>query len=94
MTIDRIGPVDPVSKLNKTTKTQKAAPKEKTDSVNVSSEAKNMAEIYKAAEVVKATSDVRVDKIEEIKRKLEDPSYIDDKVLSSVADSVMDVFGL
>jgi len=94
MTIDRLGPVDPVSKFNKTAKTQKAVRKEKPDSVNVSNEAQKMSEIFKATEAVKASPDVRLDRIEEVKAKLQDPNYINDAVLGTVADGIMEVFGL
>ena len=92
MTIDRLGPVDPVSKFNKTDKAARTNKKAKPDSIDVSSEAKTMGEIYKATEEVKLSPDVRQDKIDEVKEKLKDPSYISDKVLESVAESIMDVF--
>ena len=94
MTIERLGPVDPVSKLNKTENTSKIVKKEKTDSINFSDEARNMGEIYKATEDVRSAPDVRMDRVEEVKRKLEDPSYINDTVVENVADKVMDLFGL
>jgi negative regulator of flagellin synthesis FlgM len=92
MTIDRLGPVDPVSKWNKTEKTSRTDKKAKPDSIDVSLEAKTMGEIYKATEEVKLSPDVRLDRIAEVKEKLKDPSYIDEKVLESVAESIMDVF--
>lgn len=94
MTINRLGPIDPVSRYNKTGKTSKASKQEKADSINVSAEARSKAEVYKTMETVKASDDIRMDRVEEVKRKLEDPSYISDKVVESVADSLMDVFGL
>ncbi len=92
MTIERLGPVDPVAKFNKSEKTTRPEKKSKSDSINVSDEAKSMGELYKATESVKQAPDVRQDRINEVKEKLKDPSYINDKVLESVADSVMDLF--
>jgi negative regulator of flagellin synthesis FlgM len=94
MTIDRLGPVDPVSKFSKTTKTEKPVSKEKPDSVNVSDEAQKMSAIYKATEAVKASPDVRMDRVEEVRQKLQDPNYINEKVLGAVADGIMESFGL
>ena len=94
MTIEGLGRVDPIPKYNKTDKTSKPKKAEKSDSINVSEEAKNMGEIYKAAENVKSSPDVRQEKIAEIKEKLKDPSYIDDKVIESVADSIMEMFNI
>ncbi len=92
MTIEGLGPVDPVSKYNKTEKSEKPSKTQKNDSINVSAEAKNLGEIYKAAEGVKNSPDVRQDRIDEVKEKLKDPSYINDKVIESVAGKIMDMF--
>lgn len=94
MTIDRLGPVDPVAKYNKTNKTSKVVKKTETDSVNVSEEAKRSAELLKAADAAKLSPDIRMDRVEEVKAKLQDPNYINDKVLGEVADSIMDMFGI
>ena len=93
MTIDRLGPVDPVAKYNKTAKTEKAA-NTPTDSVNVSEEARKQAALQQMAEAVRETPDIRMDRVEEVKAKLQDPNYINDTVLESVADSILDVFGV
>lgn len=94
MKIDRVGSVDPLRNYNKTSKTQKNASTSGGDSINVSAEAKSRAELFKATEIAKSAPEVRMDRVEEVKRKLEDPSYIDDTVLDSVADNLMDLFGL
>lgn len=94
MSIDRLGPIDPVAKFNKTQKTQRTEQKPNNDSVNFSDESRVQADILKISEEVRAQPDVRADRIAEVQQKLEDPSYIDDKVLGTVADRIMDVFGL
>lgn len=94
MTIDRLGPVDPVAKYNKTSKTSKVVKKSEADSVNVSDEAKRSAELLRAADTAKSSPDIRMDRVEEVKAKLQDPNYINDKVLGEVADSIMDMFGI
>lgn len=94
MTIEGLGPVDPVSKLNKTEKSERPAKSDKKDSISVSAEAKSMGELYKAAESVKASSDVREDRIAEVREKLKDPSYINDKIIEAVADNIMDLFNI
>lgn len=94
MNIERLGPVDPVNKPAKSNRTEKPVKPDAKDSISISSDAKTMAEVYKAVETVKQSPDVRMDRIEEVRRKLEDPNYINDTVLNSVADSIMDVFGI
>lgn len=92
MTIDRIGPLDPVSKFNKTEKAIRPADGLGKDSIDVSEEAKLKAEMLRVEEEVRLSPDVREDRIAEIRRKLEDPNYINDKVVESVAESVMQLF--
>ncbi len=94
MTIDRLGPVDPLSRYNKTEKTVRSEQKEKSDSIDVSSEAKRSAELLQTMENVKLAPDVREDRIAEVKARLQDPNYINDTVVNSVADKLMDLFGI
>jgi negative regulator of flagellin synthesis FlgM len=94
MKINGLGPVEPVANYNKTSRSGKTAAKNTSDSINVSDEAMKTADLFAAAELVKSTPDVRLDRIAEIKAKLEDPNYINDRVVESVADSIMDVFGI
>ena len=94
MKINGIGPVDPVANYDKASRTGKTAAKNTSDSINVSDEAMKTADLFAAAEQVKSAPDVRLDRIAEVKAKLEDPNYINDRVIESVADSIMDVFGI
>jgi negative regulator of flagellin synthesis FlgM len=94
MTIDKLGPIDPFSKYNKAERPSKPERSEKSDSISFSSEARSKGEIYKATEVVKLSPEIRMDRVEEVRKKLQDPSYINDKVVELVADKVMDLFRL
>ncbi|MEE8440722.1 MAG: flagellar biosynthesis anti-sigma factor FlgM [Spirochaetia bacterium] len=93
MTIERLGPIDPVQRYSQTEKTQRAA-KPENDTVDFSEEAKIKAEVFQIAEQVRKTPDIRADRVEEVKRKLEDPNYIDDIVVEHVAEQIMDMFSL
>ena len=90
MTIDKLGAIDSISKYNKTEKVSKPEQKISSDSISFSEEAKSKGEVYKVTEEAKLAPDVRLDRIEEVKKKLEDPSYIDEKVVETVAERVMD----
>ena len=94
MTIDRLGPVDPVANYNKTKKPGKVTEKTPADTVAVSEEARRSAALQQTADIVRATPDIRMDRVEEVKARLEDPNYINDAVVEAVADSLMDVFGV
>ena len=92
--INGLSHIDAVSNKNNTSKVTKPVNAEVKDSIKISSDAIEMAEVYSVSETVKLTPDVRMDRIEEVREKLKDPSYIDNKVIESVADSVMNLFGL
>lgn len=94
MTIDRLGPIDPAAQYNKASKPSKPVKKEASDSISLSSEAKQMGEIFQATERVKNSPDIRQERVDEVKRKLQDPSYINNKVIESVATKIMDLFDL
>jgi negative regulator of flagellin synthesis FlgM len=94
MTVERLGPVDPVSKYKNASKTPRASYVSGKDSIDVSQEAKAKAELLRAAEIVRAGSDVREDRIAEVKKRLEDPDYVDEAVKGLVADRIMDMFGI
>ncbi|GMO61170.1 MAG: flagellar biosynthesis anti-sigma factor FlgM [Treponemataceae bacterium] len=94
MMIDKLGGIEPIQ-VPKTSKTPKnSASTDARDSIDVSNEAVKKAEEYFLNEVAKETPDVRADRIAEVKEKIKDPSYINAKILDSVADKVLDSFGL
>lgn len=94
MTINRVGPTDPINNVNKTSKVQKNIETKKSDSISVSKSAIDKAELIKTAEIVRNSPDIRLDKVNEIKAKLQDPNYINETVINSVADKIMDDFGI
>jgi negative regulator of flagellin synthesis FlgM len=94
MTVERIGPLDPASNVNKTEKPAKLKAKSDVDSINVSEEARSKAEVFKALEAAKTAPDVRMDRVEEVRRKLQDPSYPSQEVIEKAADAILKSFGI
>ncbi|MCX7031303.1 MAG: flagellar biosynthesis anti-sigma factor FlgM [Spirochaetes bacterium] len=94
MTVERIGPLEPASNIQKTEKPSRLRAKSSTDSINVSEEARSRSEIFKATEAAKTAPDMRLDRVEEVKRKLQDPSYPSEEVIEKTAEGVMKAFGL
>jgi negative regulator of flagellin synthesis FlgM len=92
MMIDRIGSIEPIQPGKKPERTNQVSETPKADSISISSEAVEKAELYRVTELVKAAPDVRVDRIEELKVKINDPSYINDRVLNATADRIIDSF--
>lgn len=94
MTIERLGPVDPIQNYNKAEKASKAGNAKTGDAISVSNEAKVRSELLQAVEQVQSMPDIRQDRVDEVRRKLEDPSYISDRVIESVADQLLSVFDI
>jgi negative regulator of flagellin synthesis FlgM len=93
MTIDRVGSLEPVLPGKKPGQNGRVDQTSKTDSINLSSEAVEKAELFRVIELVSATPDSRMDRIEELKQKINDPSYINDTIIEATADRILDVFG-
>ncbi len=94
MTVERIGPLDPPSNLKKSEKPSRLKAKSDVDSINVSPEARSKAEVFKATQAAKSAPDVRIDRVEEMKRKLQDPSYPSQEIIEKVADEILKSFGI
>jgi len=94
MTVERIGPLDPTSNVKKSEKPSRLKTKSEIDSINVSEEARSKAEVLKATEAARTAPDIRMDKVEEMKRKLQDPSYPSEEVIQKTADGVLKAFGI
>lgn len=94
MTIEGIGPVDPIQRFNKTEKINKPNASQAGDSISVSNEAKLRSEIMQAVEDIRNVPDIRQDRVDEVKARLQDPSYIDERIVDAVADEIMSVFDI
>lgn len=92
MTIERIGPPDPVPSIKKTKEVEKPKQTPGADSISLSEEAKSKSEVYQATELAKNAPAIRWELVEAARKKLQDPNYITDKVVESVADRLMDYF--
>jgi negative regulator of flagellin synthesis FlgM len=94
MTVERIGPLDPSSNIKKAEKPSKLKTKSDVDSINVSQEARSKSEVFKAQEAAKAAPDVRADRVAEVKRKLQDPSYPSQEVIEKTAEGILKSFDI
>jgi len=99
MTIDRIGPLNKILKTGSEIKVGKSKKSDKKDRVELSPEAKKMAEIARAEEKVKAVPDIRKEltpeRIKELRDKLEDPDkYLTKEVAEKIAEKVAESFGI
>ena len=94
MTIDRIGSIDPIQPGKRPGKVGQVNESSKSDSISISSEAQEKAELLRIQKMALASADIRAERVAELKERINDPSYIDDKVLNATADKLIDaLFG-
>ncbi|MDR3130037.1 MAG: flagellar biosynthesis anti-sigma factor FlgM [Treponema sp.] len=94
MTINGIGPIEPLQTNKKSGQNSRVNPAAEGDSISLSSEALKRGEMYQAHKFVAEASDVRADRIAELKEKIKDPSYIDEAIIGATADKLMGALGL
>lgn len=94
MTIERLGSVDPVTKINKTNKTNAVEKPVSKGSIDISQEARKSAALQQAMNTIRAVPDIRMDRVNEVAEKLKDPNYINDAVVEAVADKLLGPLGL
>jgi negative regulator of flagellin synthesis FlgM len=94
MTIDRVGPIDPIQPGKRPGKTGQVQDSPKSDSIDISSEAQEKSELLRVQKLAEAAPDVRLEKVAELKEKINDPSYINDSVVNATANKLLDsLFG-
>jgi negative regulator of flagellin synthesis FlgM len=94
MTVDRIGSPDPIQPGKKPGRSSQTNQSENTDSISLSSEALEKSELHQAKSFSFAAADVRAERIQERKSKINDPSYINETILKATADKIIDSWGL
>ena len=99
MTIDRIGPLNKILNTASELKVKKTGKPSKDDSVELSPEARKMAELSQVEAKVRAASDVRKEltpeRIKELRDKLENPDqYLTKEVAEKIAEKVAESFGI
>ena len=75
MNIEKIGSIQKLFKIGHTNQQKNINPSDQNFQVSLSQEAKKQAEIAKFTEIIKNTPDVRIDKVNEVKRKIQSGNY-------------------
>jgi negative regulator of flagellin synthesis FlgM len=90
MVIDKIGNIKNIIEPKNSKSVEKTISTNKSDSVEISSEAKKAAEQSKIAHVVKQTPDIRAERVREIKEMIANGTYKfdDDRIIEKVAEKI------
>ena len=93
MDISKINSIDKVLNTAKTAPVSKAEEVRQTDQISLSAEAKQLAELQRAIDIVKNAPDVRADKVAEMKKFIASGGYSNSDVISKVADKLLETLG-
>ena len=91
--INGVGGISGNTKINKVEKKENDSVIG-SDVAEISKEAKQLAEEAKVRDIMAKTPDVRQDRIDEVRAKLQNGDYNSDEVMSKVAEKLMKVLGL
>ena len=92
MTVNRIGHVEPIPSGKKPGRSEQVGGNDRTDSINLSSDAMKKAEMYQVVELIKAAPEMDDSRIAELRQRIEDPSYINEKVVGATADKILNAW--
>jgi negative regulator of flagellin synthesis FlgM len=94
MMVERIGQLNPIQPGNKLGKSDQLRGGDRTDSISLSPEAKERAELYQVVELIKSVPTLDDAQIAALREKINDPAYLNEKTIGATADRIMDAFGL
>lgn len=91
MPIDKINSTEPISQIQRPNYKAKVAKTEQIkDTISVSSAAKQGAELLRVRDMVAQAPDIRTDRLNEVRAKLNDPNYLNSGVIEGLADKLME----
>lgn len=93
MMIEKLNVTNPVANIQKAVKKEDSFSLNLHDCVTLSKDAEKFAEMHLAIRTARISSDVRADKVAEMRVKFADPSYMS-SVIDGLADSIMDAYGI
>jgi len=89
MTVNRIGHVEPIPTGKKPGRSEPVGGNDKADTITLSAQAKEQAEKYQVLELIKAAPDMDEARIAELRQKINDPSYLNDRIINATADKII-----
>jgi len=94
MTINRIGQLESIVPGKKPGWNDPVGGENRKDSITLSSEAREKAEIHQVMELIKSAPELSEARIAELRQKINDPSYLNEKVMNTTAERIMAAFGV
>ncbi len=92
--ISKVSGIDKIVNTSQTKPNPKIDQSENMDKVNLSAEAKRMADIQRTIDIVKNSPDVRLDKVAEAKKLIESGEFSNKAIIDQVADKILKNMGM
>lgn len=92
MTVNRIGPLEPIQPGKRSGRNEPVGGSDRTDTINLSTEAKEKAERYQVLELIRSAPEMDEARILELRQKIEDPSYLNERVINATADRILNAW--
>jgi negative regulator of flagellin synthesis FlgM len=89
MTVNRIGHVEPIPTGKKPGRSEQVGGNDRADIIDLSSDAMKKADIYQVVELIKSAPELDEARIAELRQKINDPSYLNEKVIKATADNIL-----
>ncbi len=93
MAVDSLGPIDPVSILKDIDRTAAASRTDDTEPGSLSTEARVVAEIEEAMDIINRSPAVRAELVTDVMARLRDSEYLNSTVLDRIAERLQNRFG-
>jgi len=92
MTVNRIGHLEPIPPGKKPGRNEQVGGENRADSIDLSAEAVEQAERYQVLELIKSTPELDDTRIAELRQKIDDPAYINEKVINATAENILNAW--
>jgi len=89
MTVNRIGYVEPIPSGKKPGRSEQVGGDNKADTISLSAQAKEQAERYQVLELIRSAPELDEARIAELRQKIDDPSYLNEKIINATADKIL-----
>ncbi len=90
MTIEKLSPTGAIDRYQQVQKPKEVKGVVQGDGIKLSSEALQTSAMHQVLQIVKEASDIREDRVAEVKAKLDDPDYMNDALLDKLAERLME----
>jgi negative regulator of flagellin synthesis FlgM len=92
MTVNRIGHVEPIPPGKKPGRNEQVGGNSKADTINLSADAMEKAERYQVLELIKSAPEINDVRIAELRQKIDDPAYLNEKVINATAENILNAW--